>query len=96
MFIFLFHSTQKLFSIIPEGLYITPKIAFAHNGSDAYIKDNGEKGRRGENLAHAGASGRAGHCGGVGGGPADQDRGEDEHVHAREHPRDRLVLHPFY
>ncbi|MEI0490988.1 invasin [Brachyspira intermedia] len=44
MFIFLFHSTQKLFSIIPEGLYITPKIAFAHNGSDAYIKDNGEKG----------------------------------------------------
>ncbi|AEM22992.1 invasin [Brachyspira intermedia PWS/A] len=44
MFIFLFHSTQKLFSIIPEGLYITPKFAFAHNGNDAYIKDNGEKG----------------------------------------------------
>ncbi|MEI0538845.1 invasin [Brachyspira pulli] len=44
MFIFLFHSTQKLFSIIPEGLYITPKAAFAHDGSYAYNKDNGEKG----------------------------------------------------
>lgn len=44
MFIFLFHSTQKLFSIIPEGLYITPKAAFAHDGSYVYNKDNGEKG----------------------------------------------------
>lgn len=44
MFIFLFHSTQKLFSIISEGLYITPKAAFAHDGSYAYNKDNGEKG----------------------------------------------------
>lgn len=44
MFIFLFHSTQKLFSIIPEGLYITPKMVFSHNGNEAYIKDNGEKG----------------------------------------------------
>ena len=44
MFIILFNGTQKLFSYIPEGLYITPKFMFSHDGSYAYIKDDGTKG----------------------------------------------------
>lgn len=34
--VFLFYNTDKLFSIIPEGLYITPKFVFSHDGNIAY------------------------------------------------------------
>ena len=44
MFMILFNSTQKLFSYIPEGLYITPKFIFSHDGNYAYIKNDGSKG----------------------------------------------------
>ncbi|CRF31747.1 invasin [Brachyspira suanatina] len=38
MIVFLFHNNQKLFSFIPEGLYITPKFIFSHDGNYAYKK----------------------------------------------------------
>ena len=44
MLIFLFYSPKKLFSFIPEGLYITPKFVFSHDGNNSYDKGNGEKG----------------------------------------------------
>lgn len=44
MFLFILGNTQKLFSFIPEGLYITPKFIFSHDGNYAYIKDDGQKG----------------------------------------------------
>ncbi|WP_300717724.1 invasin [uncultured Brachyspira sp.] len=44
MFIIILNSTQKLFSYIPEGLYITPNFIFSHDGNYYYIKDNGKKG----------------------------------------------------
>ena len=43
MLVFLFYGTQELFSMIPEGLYITPKFIFSHDGNNYYDKGNGEK-----------------------------------------------------
>ncbi len=44
MLVFLFYGTEKLFSMIPEGLYIAPKFVFSHDGNYFYVKDNGERG----------------------------------------------------
>ncbi|ASJ20972.1 hypothetical protein [Brachyspira hampsonii] len=44
MLVFLFYGTQELFSMIPEGLYITPKFVFSHDGNYYYDKGNGQKG----------------------------------------------------
>ncbi|OEJ14418.1 invasin [Brachyspira hampsonii] len=44
MLVFLFYGTQELFSMIPTGLYITPKLIFSHDGNYYYDKGNGEKG----------------------------------------------------
>ncbi|WP_300368020.1 invasin [Brachyspira sp.] len=44
MFLLILGNTQKLFSFIPEGLYITPKFIFSHDGNHTYIKDDGNRG----------------------------------------------------
>lgn len=44
MFLLILGNTQKLFSFIPEGLYITPKFIFSHDGNYMYVKENGDKG----------------------------------------------------
>lgn len=44
MIIFLVSNTQKLFSLVPAGLYITPKFIFSHDGNYAFIKEDGKKG----------------------------------------------------
>lgn len=44
MFMLLFSNCQKLFSFIPEGLYVTPKFIFSHDGNYAYTKDDGKLG----------------------------------------------------
>ena len=44
MFMLIFSNCQKLFSFIPEGLYVTPKFIFSHDGNYAYTKDDGKLG----------------------------------------------------
>lgn len=44
MLLLMFTNNKKLFSVIPEGLYITPKFVFSHDGSQAYKKENGKLG----------------------------------------------------
>lgn len=44
MIVFLFYNNQKLFSFIPEGLYITPKFIFSHDGNYAYKKTDNNLG----------------------------------------------------
>lgn len=44
MIMFLFFNNQKLFSFIPEGLYITPKFIFSHDGNYAYKKTDSDLG----------------------------------------------------
>lgn len=41
--VFLFYSSYKLFSFIPEGLYLSPKFIYSIYGK-SYIKENGKKG----------------------------------------------------
>ena len=43
IFMFIYYSPNKLFSIVPEGLYISPKVVFSHDGSYYYPKDDEEK-----------------------------------------------------
>ena len=43
IFMFIYYSPNKLFSIVPEGLYISPKVVFSHDGSYYYPKANEEK-----------------------------------------------------
>ncbi|MEI0517115.1 invasin [Brachyspira murdochii] len=44
LFMFIYCNPNKLFAIIPEGLYISPKFVFSHDGSYFYTKDDGGKG----------------------------------------------------